>query len=249
MGDLVPRAGALALLFWALSAVGAAAAVAEPGSGSRETVDQGFTTQSPGAATGLEFSASYHAAGDPSGNPPAMKQMVMVPPAGMRFDTSVPERCTASDLQLEVQGPAACPAGSRLGQGVAEGLFFVPFAHDFTFDRYEHNIYVLNNTGEQIVLVESEGFTIVRGRFGPDGSLTFEQPTCFPSPPGGQCADDYIVQLASSSVLPAYSTPSGSYATTPPTCPADGQWRTTYRFSWADGSTDSVVSTQLCGAA
>jgi hypothetical protein len=250
MRHLVLRASLLVQLLCLLSALWGAGAAAQPGTGPRETVDQEFTTTRPDSPTGLSFTGSYHAAGDMNGNPPYMRRMVFYPPPGMRYDTSVPERCSASDIELQVMGPAACPAGSRLGGGATEGLFQVPFAHDFVFDHYEHPIHVFNNTNEQIVLVESEGYTVVRGRFGPDGSLAWEQPTCFPTPPVGDCVDDYIVQLKTSSVLPPYTrTDSGgvrSYATTPPTCPAEGHWQTTVRFWWADGSADSVVTTQPC---
>jgi hypothetical protein len=109
-----------------------------------------------------------------------------------RYDTSVPEQCTADDFELQFRGPAACPEGSRLG----------------------------------------------------------EPPTCFPSIPPGQCLDDHIIQLKTSTFLPPYTkTADGrvrSYATTPPKCPAKGHWRTTVQFSWADGSVDDVVTKQRC---
>jgi hypothetical protein len=62
--------------------------------------------------------------------------------------------------------------------------------------------------------------------------------------------DDYVLQLKSSTILPPYKRTSRgfvrSYATTPPKCPAGGNWRTTIRFWWADGSVDRVVSKQAC---
>src|SRR3954454_15578110 len=115
----------------ALALICTAPASAQPVAGPREDVDQPFTTTAPGAPTGLGFSASYHAAGDPKGNPPYLRKMVVVPPSGMRYDTGAPDQCTATDVELEVQGPAACPAGSRLGTGTAEGIFYEPVRHDF----------------------------------------------------------------------------------------------------------------------
>jgi hypothetical protein len=250
MRHLILRAVLLAQLLWALPALWAAVAAAQPGTGLRETVDQRFTTTRPSSPTGFRFTGSYHAAGDMRGNPPPMRRMVFYPPQGLRYDTSVPERCSASDVELQVVGPAACPAGSRLGGGTTEGLFLVPFAHDFVFDRYKHPVYVFNNANEQIVLIESEGFTVVRGRIRPNGSIEWELPTCFPTPPVGDCVDDYIIQLKTSTMLPPYTRSSHgrvrSYATTPPKCPARGYWRTTVRFWWADGSADSVVTKQPC---
>src|SRR5439155_20973852 len=119
------------LLATGLLALFAATASAEPASGPRETVDQSFTATQPGAPTGIRYSGKYHAAGDPSGMPPYLRRMVFHPPRGFRFDTSVPDRCTATDVELELRGPAACPPGSVIGQGTTEGIFQAPIAHSF----------------------------------------------------------------------------------------------------------------------
>src|SRR3954470_19887501 len=117
MGHLALRAGPLVALLCALSAPLASGAAAQPGTGPHETVNQRFTTTRPSAPTGLSFTGTYHAAGDPQGSPPFLRRMVLYPPRGMHYDTNVPKRCSASDIELRVMGPAACPAGSRLGSG------------------------------------------------------------------------------------------------------------------------------------
>ena len=250
MRHLVPRATLWLGLLCAASALWAAGATAQPGSGPRQTVNQRFTTTRPGSPTGVSYTASYHAAGDEQGRPPYMRRVVIHPPRGMRYDTSVPERCTASDAELQVMGPAACPAGSRLGDGTAEGLVLMPFADDVVLDHFTHPVHVLNNENEQIVLVESEGFTVVRGAIRPNGSIVWEPTTCFPTNPATDCVDDHIIQFGTSTVLPPYTrTVDGrvrSYATTPPNCPERGYWRTTARFRWSDGSADRVVTRQPC---
>lgn len=227
----------------------AGGAVAQPGSGPHETVDQHFTAHRPSSPTGTRFSARYHAAGDERGRPPFLRRLVVHPPRGMRFDTGVPKRCTASDAELQVQGPAACPPASRVGRGSAEGLFLFP-GSDEVFHHFRHRTYLLNNRNEQILLVESEGFTVVRGRIRRDGTTVFEPPTCFPAPPKGACADNYIVQLETTTIVKPYTKRSGgrlrSYATTPPRCPARGYWLTTARFGWSDGSGDRVATRQTC---
>jgi hypothetical protein len=242
------RVGLLVLALCVVSSgtVVAGTAAAQPTSGPRETVNQSFTAKRPNAATGVRFSSRYHAAGDEKGNPPYLRRMVFTPPRGMRYDTSVPELCTAPDLDLSARGPAACPAESRIGAGMTEGLFFFPFSDDVLFDHFKHNIYLMNNKDEQIILVESEGFTVVRGHFQPDGSLEFKSPTCFPAPPAGECADDYILQLGTTSLIPRYKRDGRSYATTPPTCPKRGYWRSKLHFEWSDGAVDDVVSRQPC---
>lgn len=223
----------------------AAPAMAAPGSGPREDIDQSFTTTATNAPTGINWTSRYHAAGDPSQPPPAMNKMVFYSPPGMTFNTNVPEKCTATDAELSLRGPAACPPGSKLGQGTTDGIFYYPFS-DQVFDQFHHNLYIFNNTNEQIVLVESEGYTVQRGIVHPDNSLEFNTTTCFPASPTGECPDDYIVQLGSTTAIPAYTNASGSYATTPPTCPKTRYWTTTVSFWWADGSQDNVATTQPC---
>lgn len=238
------------LTFCAVPALWAASAAAEPASFPRGVVDQTFTTTSLNSPTGVGFSGRYHAAGDESGNPPYMRRMVFRPPPGFRYDTTVPEACTANDFELAFRGPEACPAGSKLGEGTTEGIFYAPFSgNNVILDEFVHDIELFNNTNEQIILIEAEGWAVVRGKFQPDGSLVFDSPTCFPQPPTG-CVEDHVLQLATTSSISPYTTGSGralrSYATTPPRCPRTGRWSTTIDFSWADGSSDSVVSAQPC---
>ena len=234
----------------ALFALLPAAAEAEPGYGTRATVNQTFTAKLPNRPTGLGWSGVYHAAGDPKGNPPFLRRMIFYPPKGLRYDTSVPERCTASDFELQMQGPDACPEKSRIGDGKVEGIFYVPLQETVVFDHYKHDAIVLNNTHEQIVLVKSEGYTVQRGIVHSDNTIEFNPTTCFPASPTGECADDYIRQLKSSTVIPRYTKKSGgrtrAYATTPRKCPKSGHWRTRVRFWWSNGAIDDVISKQPC---
>ena len=240
------------VLPWALAVFWTASAAAQPGSGPREDVNQTFTTTHPGSPTGTHWLARYHAAGKKSGEPPYVHRMVFYPPRGMRYDTSVPGRCTAPDVELQAFGPAACPVDSRLGSGTVKGIFYEPIGHDFVFDRYTHHVDVMNNTNEQIILVKAEGYAVVRGTVRPDGTQDFRTPSCFPSPPVGDCLDDYVKLSYTNTFLPAYTRKSGgrvrSYATTPPKCPASGYWRTRVKFWWGNGAIDSVVTKQRCRA-
>ena len=226
-------------------ALAPASASARPGSFPHGTVDQTFTTKKPHTATGASFTGVYHAANDPKGNPPYMRKMVFYPPRGWRYDTSVPDRCTAGDVEIELNGPGACPAGSRLGGGTTEGIFYEPLGNAFELSRYNNAFDIFNNAGEQVMVIQSGGlgYTVVRGRIGPDQSVTYESPTCFPAPPAGQhCTRDYILQLKSHSVMPRLR----NYATTPPTCPKRGYWRSRIKFWWADGSIDTASTDQRC---
>ena len=226
-------------------AFAAAPAMAGSGSGPREDIEQSLTTTAPNAPTGLNWTGRYHAAGDPSQPPPPMRKMVFYSAPGMTINTNVPEKCTATDAELSLRGPAACPPGSKLGQGTADGIFYYPFS-DQVFDQFHHNLYIFNNTNEQILLVESEGYTVQRGIVHPDSSIEFNTTTCFPASPTGQCPDDYIVQLGSTSAVPAYTNAAGSYATTPPTCPRSKYWTSSVSFWWTDGSQDNVTTPLPC---
>ena len=228
-------------LVWLLPA---ASASARPVSFTHGTVDQTFTTAKPNAPTGASFAGVYHAAGDPKGNPPYMRRMVFFPPKGMRYDTSVPARCTASDLELEQNGLAACPKGSRIGGGSTEGIFYEPLANALEFSRYKNALDIVNNANEQVMLIQTPGgYTVVRGKIRPDQSIEYASPTCFPAPPAGQqCARDYILQLKSTSFMHRI----GRYATTPRTCPKRSYWRERVKFWWADGSIDDVGIKEPC---
>lgn len=241
--------GAL-LVAWASLTLSAPPASAQPGSGPRETVNQSFTTTKPNSPTGASFSGVYHAARDPKGNPPYMRRMTFYPPAGSRWDTTVPARCTASDVELEVRGPSACPAASHLGGGTTSGLFFMPITHVF-MSSYSNALDIFNGANQQIMVIQTPGgYTVVRGQMRPDNSVAFASPTCFPAPPSGHCADDHVLQLKSSTSMPVYTRRAHgrirSYVTTPRTCPRRGSWRTRIKFWWADGSVDTVATDQPC---
>jgi hypothetical protein len=242
--DRAMRVGLLIQLLLASSAIWASSALAEPVSGPHETVDHQFTTTRPGAPSGFSYEGTYHAAGDPSGYPPYMRKMVFYSPDGLRYDTSVPERCTASDVELAAFGPAACPPGSRLGGGTTTTAFLGRFPSTVDVDLF-------NNTNEQIILAHSPFLTTVaRGQIHPDGSVEFASPTCYPSvePPG--CPADTVLQLHSFITAPAYTRSVDgvvrSWLTTPPTCPRSRYWQSPVRFWWADGSIDTVVTRQPC---
>jgi hypothetical protein len=237
------RRGALALaLAWLLA--GASTASAGVATGPRERVDHRFTTTKPGSPTGSHFDATYHAAGNADAHPPYMRKMVFYTPPGLRYDTSVPERCTASDLQLAAFGAAACPEGSKLGSGTTDTAFMGGPSTSSGLDLF-------NNENEQIILARSPFITtIVRGRIHPDQSVEFASPTCYPSVPGVQCPVDNVLQLRSSMRSASYTrTVDGvrrSWITTPPKCPKSKRWRASIRWWWADGTEDTVAIEYPC---
>jgi hypothetical protein len=238
------KRGLLALLVAGSAIAWPSAVAAEPVDFAHGTIDQRFTTTQPNAPSGFTFDGRYHAAGNPDGDPPYMRRMTSYPPRGLRYDTSVPERCSASDLQLAVFGASACPEGSRLGGGDTDTKFVGRFESNVQLDLF-------NNTDEQIIVVRSPFVaTVSRGRIHPDGSVEFASPTCFPAlqPPG--CPVDSVLQLRSHVEAAPYTRSIDgvvrSWLTTPPKCPASGRWQGRIRLWWADGSEDTVVTRYPC---
>ena len=225
------------MLAGAIAVAAPAPAAAEPVSGPHQTIDHQYTTTQPGTPTGFHFTGTYHAANDPSGDPPYMRRMTFYPPAGFRYDTTVPARCTASDLELQLRGAAACPEGSKLASGTARGKFM---GSETTLEVNQ-----FNNEGGTVMVIRSPLVaTVSRGRFGPDGSVTYESPTCYPALV--TCPTDNALQMGSDVSGPPYVRDGRAYATTPPKCPKSGAWQSPVRFWWADGSGETVVTKQPC---
>ena len=230
------RRGAILSVACAIAAWPACAEAA-PVDFAHGTIDNQFTTAKANAPTGANFTGSYHAAGDPSGDPPYMRRMTFYPPPGLRRDTSVPDRCTASDIQLQLQGSSACPAGSLLGSGTARGKFM---GQESTLDVDQFNA-----ENEVVMFIHSPMIaTVGRGKIAPDGSVAFESPTCYPALV--TCPADTTLQLGSSMPMKPYLRGGRSYLTTPPKCPKRGYWESPVRFWWADGSGETVVTKQPC---
>jgi hypothetical protein len=244
-GDVRERYRLLIGLLAASGVIWPACADAQPVSGRHGTIDQRNTTTRPNTPSGFSFTGTYHAAGNPKADPPYMRRMTFYQPRGMRYDTSVPARCTASDAQLAAFGASACPPASRLGGGQIKGVLLGRFRSNLQMDMF-------NNTGEQVVVARTPMIaTVIRGRFAPDGSwIQWDSPTCWPTPPTGCPPVDDALQLgALQRVAPYTRKVNGvvrSYMTTPPRCPARGYWKTPVRLWWADGSTDTMVTEQPC---
>jgi hypothetical protein len=115
---LVRRTGLLALVIGIVTAAVAAAAAI----GSPTSFDATFTSSRPGASAGFELSITGAPPAAGTQQTPVVRELVVFP-RGTRFDTRAAARCRATPEQLRDQGARpVCPAGSRIGTGVAEGV-------------------------------------------------------------------------------------------------------------------------------
>jgi len=176
--------------------------------------------------------------------PPALRRVVLEFPRGFRFDTSVPDRCEASDEQLMVEGAGACPEASLVGAGTADGLS----GSGPPADPARLQVRIFNDGDGVIFLLTFTGTNqtaaVARGRF--DGrTLATELPAVPGAPPDGESVltrlDVRVFEISSGS-----GSGRRAYAMTPGRCPIRGGWTFRTTFSFADGTTESHQSNVGC---
>ena len=110
----------------ALMVAGAAALPASAQAGARADYEHRFTTRSPGASTGIDTRIVYKHPDDSEAKPIPVRKEVFRFPKGTRFNGVIVPNCTASDLELQLFGEAACPPESHVGKG-HDGTFMTGF--------------------------------------------------------------------------------------------------------------------------
>ena len=232
---------ACAHLVAALSLV--ASATATP---PRQTASVRFTSTKPGSLTGVDWAMDYRNPADPAGKSPALAQSIVTFPAGSKFDTLAPVRCTASDTELMLAGPDACPAESR----VATGLLDVDTGSrsDLVFPRILHNrITNLSNAGESILYTESTNMpgaqtrTVTRAKVR-GHTITTDVPPL----PGIPPPDPYTSLKRFRLRVPPLRRAGKSYVRTPGSCPRSRRWIVTLVFVYRDGVRQTVRSPTPC---
>jgi hypothetical protein len=215
--------------------VAATPALAAPAlAGERAEYSQMFTTPVPGASTGTDTRIVYKHPEDPNAKPIPVRREVFTFPKGTRFDGSVVPDCTASDLELQLFGPDACPPESQVGRGDG-GTFMTGFPGagetPMQLDMFD--------AGSAFVIVgQGEGVPLrMTSRARREGRvITVDAPHMPGGPPDGESALRRV-----HNVFDARSLGNRAYVRTPRVCPRSGVWRFQVRFTWADGvSTDHV---------
>ena len=200
-----------------------------------------FSTTKPGALTGTDFQVHWQNPDSPkTGKPHSVTKVVLTYAEGTVFDLSVPDRCTASDAEIEAQGADACPTGSKLGGGLLTTDNGSPGP-----TRYVQNtVTVFSNRDDLIFLLETENpptrlvaHTKIEGR-----TTTSDVPPTpgVPPPEPTNALRDETLHF------PPYTRGGKAYAKTPPTCPKVGYWTNTLAITYADDVTEKLVSRSPC---
>jgi hypothetical protein len=209
--------------------------------GERQTGTIAFSTQRASAPTALSEAASYRNPDDPAGKPPAVRRIVVHYPVGFRIDTSVPPQCQASDQELQLQGHAACPAGSKVGTGSTEFATGLP-GSAATFDV---DLEVLNNRDQLIFLAKPHGSNAVLN-VGRSSAVNGTVTTDIAATPGGPPDGQSSVRRIQFDLQQVTGPGGASYLTTPPTCPAIAAWTSQATFSYSDGISQTIQVATPC---
>jgi len=241
MGDRVRGAWVAA----GVAAVAFALATAPAAAATRASGRFSYTSIRPGSVTGMVFDFHFHNRDDPSAKPPAVAQMVVRTPPGSRVDVNARPQCHASDIELRLEGPAACPSSAKVGTGLA-----IADSGRVGANHMMSTNDVVNFNGEDGVIgaavdreypfVKNVDHTRIAGN---------TSTTVFPVFPGLPPPDSYTALVSIHAQFPPLvGADRRPWARTPRTCPRAGYWTTTATFTYQDGAVESIQSHSRCKA-
>lgn len=225
--------------------VGASAIAAPPAPAEttrRSELEAGFSSAAPGTSTGLRLGVVYRAAGDPDAKPSPIRSLLIALPTGTVFDASAAPECRASDAELTLLGPAACPAASQVGSGSFTAITGI----GAPVDPFVGDLYVFHGPAQLIEVVTAPGTRLPVGidRLRVSEGTISARPAPVPGgPPDGQTAVREV-RLT----IPARTAGAHTLFTTPPDCPASDAWTSRGTFGFADGTSDEATATTPCRA-
>ena len=177
-----------------------------------------YLSQHPGASSGQVPLMTWTDPGAPAEVPKTIKRIELTFHRGTHFDTSALPRCRAAKA-------SACPKATTLGTGHTTGVS--PSGAEFVTD-----VTLFNGRGEIIVLVTLNGTPVTEFRDRVKGrKITIE-----PVLPAGVALKRLKLRIGRHS----------TYMTNPPACPRSREWTTTARFTYVDGSAQTLRSTSPC---
>ena len=223
--------------------LGAVPAAARADDGARQSGTFTWTSVRPGAPTGFSMAVDFFDPADPNAKPHTLKTLIIGEPAGAITDTTALTQCKATDAELMLEGPAACPADSRVGGGT---LVSDTGSTNDSFPRYVTNdVTQFNNQDEVIGVAVSRTdppvTAVSRSKF--EGTTSTTEIPVFPaSPPPEPFTAFRTLRLSA----PAIVRKGRVYARTPPSCPASRSWMIEMTFVYYDGVSQTVVSHSPC---
>jgi hypothetical protein len=219
----------------------AAAALALPGAAHAQEpprvakyVDT-FGSELPGTSASRHVETDFVNPDDPEGKPSPLSHVHVELAPGTVVDTSAVPECGASDAQLIAEGPERCPEGSVIGGGEVDIDTGFPgdarhLVADITFV----------NAPDQLVFVftprDGGPRVVVRGRYSNGNVLDIDVPPLPGAPPegGADTGEAFTVEERA------------GYLTTPPTCPASGEWVNSVTYTFRDGVEQTFTATTPC---
>jgi hypothetical protein len=230
--NLVATAGAAALL--------APVPAAHAETGRLADFSAAFTTTYPSTPSGLKVHVFLKRADDPDAKPSPLRSAVIRGPEGLRFDTGAMDQCKASDDELRALGSDACPDDTLLTVGSFSAMGGFGPADPVTGDDH-----VFNGPQQlvEVITVPDGSASPAFDRLTIDGSTLTAHP---PAAPGGPPDGETSVRSLDFAIPVRRGVGGRSLITTPPSCPAEGVWRTVATFGFKDGSSDTVSSATPC---
>jgi hypothetical protein len=205
--------------------------------GVRQDFSARFTTARPASSTGLSFQFLYRDPADPNAKPPALTTLVVRLPVGTTFDAGAAPVCSATDAQLELEGPSACPSASQVGSGTFTAMTGIP-----PLDPFVATDLIYNGGDALIEDVVFKGTQVTAGidRLTIRGStLTAHPPDTPGGPPDGRTVPrqiDFAIAVH------------GRFVRTPASCPRAG-WVASSTATFADGASETDTSELACRSA
>lgn len=194
-----------------------------------------FTSRRPDSTTGAHLIAAVHR-GSPEEKPSPLRTETLTLPPGARFNGRAVPACQATDQEIQMLGPAACPAASQVGSGtlqVALGSPSDPETADVTIFNWGRGTV-------EVVTAPGTGRTLAidRGDFTGPGQLTNHPPNAPGGPP------DFRASV--SAVDFTYRDVPGGFITTSERCPSSGMWTSRVSYSTADGRSYQATAATPC---
>jgi hypothetical protein len=229
---------ALAIAIVVTTAPAAAAAKRVSGSFS-------YTSARPGSVTGIVADFHYRNPDDPNAKPPAVAKLVVRTPPGSGIDVTARPQCHASDAELHVRGPDACPSSAKVGTALSIAESGRLGGHPM---RATNDVIMFNSEDGIIGAAVNRDFPFIKN-FDRTRVAGNTSTTVFPAFPGLPPPDNYTAFISMHSELLPLVGPGGRpWARTPPSCPRARYWTITATFTFHDGVIESIASRSPCTA-